>query len=113
VVVKAKVSDRDIAFIEVGQTGEVSPKSDPSLAVPFKVTRITPLAQAADGQNTFEVVGAIDHEAMQGKGAKVPQVGNLFLVNQEGQAKFNTQRKTFAWILSRRVVDQLKIWLWW
>jgi hypothetical protein len=113
VVVKAKVSDRDIAFIEIGQTGEVSPKSDPSLAVPFKVVRITPLAQAADGQNTFEVVGELNREAAKAADISVPHAGNLFLVNQEGQAKFNTQRKTFAWILSRRVIDQLKIWLWW
>jgi hypothetical protein len=111
--VKAKVSDRDIAFIEIGQTGEVSPKSDPSLAVPFKVVRITPLAQAADGQNTFEVVGELNREAAKAADISVPHAGNLFLVNQEGQAKFNTQRKTFAWILSRRVIDQLKIWLWW
>jgi hypothetical protein len=113
VVVRARVSDRDIAFIEVGQTGEVSPKSDPSLAVPFRVVRITPLAQAADGENTFEVVGALDEQAMQQAEPNVPHATNLFLVNQEGQAKFNTQRRTFAWILSRRVIDQLKIWLWW
>lgn len=113
VVVRARVSDRDIAFIEVGQTGQVSPKSDPSLAVPFRVMRITPLAQAADGENTFEVVGALDGAALKEAEASVPQAGNLFLVNQEGQAKFDTQRRTFAWIISRRVIDQLKIWLWW
>lgn len=100
-VVTAKVDDRDISLIEVGQTGEVSPKADPSLVLPFTVEAIVPLSQAAEGQNAFEVRCRL---------LRTPQ---WFRPGMEGQAKFNTHRHSLAWIASRRIVDTLKVWLWW
>ncbi len=102
ITVRAKVDDRDISFIRVGQTGEVSPKSNPSLKVPIKVRQIVPLAQATDGSNTFEVRCELDAEAQP-----------WFLPGLEGQVKLNTEKRSFAWIASRRIVDQLRVWLWW
>jgi HlyD family secretion protein len=102
VTVRAKVDDRDISFIRVGQTGEVSPKSNPSLKIPIKVRQIVPLAQAAEGTNTFEVRCELIGE---------PQP--WFLPGLEGQVKLNTESRSFAWIASRRIVDQLRVWLWW
>jgi hypothetical protein len=31
----------------------------------------------------------------------------------EGQAKFDGPTRTLAWIASRRVLDTLRVWLWW
>jgi hypothetical protein len=100
--VVARVDDRDIALISVGSTGEVSPKSAPALAVPFKVEQIVPLARAVDGQNVFEVRGRLTGPAP-----------SALLDGMEGQARFNTQERSLAWIASRRIIDQLRIWLWW
>jgi hypothetical protein len=100
-VVVARVDDRDITMIEPGQTGEVSPKSDPSLAVGFTVERIVPLAQAREGQNAFEV-----H-------CKLERTPAWFRPGMEGQAKFNGPRRKLVWIASRRVLDTLRVWLWW
>jgi multidrug resistance efflux pump len=97
----AKVDDRDITMIEPGQTGQVSPKSDPSLAVSFTVERIVPLAQAHEGQNAFEV-----H-------CKLESTPTWFRPGMEGQAKFDGPKRTLAWIASRRVLDTLRVWLWW
>jgi biotin carboxyl carrier protein len=104
----AKVDDRDIGFIQVGQTGEISPKADPSKTVAFVVDQIVPLSQAEQGVNAFEVRASFvapeqlsDHEK------------RWLLPGLEGQAKFNTERRSFAWILSRRIVDQMRVWLWW
>jgi multidrug resistance efflux pump len=107
-VVKARVDDRDISFVRIGQTGEISPKANPSLKVPITVTQITPLAQAGEGSNSFEVRCALGPT---GGGGGVSQT--WFLPGLEGQAKLNTERRSFAWILSRRVMDQLRVWLWW
>ncbi len=102
-VVKARVEDRDISFIRVGQTGEISPKANPALTVPFVVDQIVPLSESADGVNAYEVRGRFEHA----------QPADWYLPGLEGQAKFNTQKRSFAWIVSRRVVDQLRVWLWW
>jgi multidrug resistance efflux pump len=102
-VVRARVQDSDVSYITVGQTGEISPRADPSLAVPFVVEQIVPLAQVVEGVNSYEVRGRFD--------AAQPQT--WFLPGLEGQAKFNTSRRSLAWIGTRRVVDQLRVWLWW
>jgi hypothetical protein len=100
-VVIAKVDDRDITMIELGQTGEVSPKSDPSLTVAFTVERIVPLAMAQEGINAFEV-----H-------CKLNSTPAWFRPGMEGQVKFNGPTKSVAWIISRRILDTMRVWLWW
>jgi len=100
-VVIAKVSDSDIAFIRPDQTGEVSPKANPAFKVPFVVERIVPLSQADEGQNAFEV-----H-------CRLIETPAWFRPGMEGQARFNTQDRSIAWIASRRILDTLKVWLWW
>lgn len=104
-IVVAKVDDRDISLIHNDpahpMTGEVSPKADPSLKLPFTVEAIVPLSQAAEGQNAFEVRGRL---------ASTP---GWFRPGMEGQAKFNTEKHSLAWIASRRIVNTMKVWLWW
>jgi biotin carboxyl carrier protein len=100
-IVVAKVDDRDIKLIDMTTTGEVSPKADPSLKLPFTVEAIVPLAQAEEGQNAFEVRGKLANSPL------------WFRPGMEGQAKFNTKEHSVAWIASRRIIDQLKVWLWW
>jgi biotin carboxyl carrier protein len=100
-VVTAKVDDRDISLIQLGQTGEVSPKANPDVKIPFIVESIVPLSQASEGQNAFEVRGKLERSP------------GWFRPGMEGQSKFNTEKHSLAWIASRRIVDTLKVWLWW
>jgi len=101
-VLVAKVSDRDIALIAAGQTGEMAPKSGPTLSVPIVVDRIVPLAQPEEGDNAFEVYCTFPGDAP-----------DWFRPGMEGEVKFNGPRKSLGWIASRRVLDTLRIWLWW
>lgn len=100
-IVLARVDDRDIAMIAEGMTGQVATKARPGEPFDFVVERIVPLSQPKDGKNLFEVRGRLE---------KVPA---WFRPGMEGLAKFNTQRRSLAWIGSRRILDQLKLWLWW
>jgi len=100
-VVIARVDDSDIALVYIGQTGEMSPKSDPSLTVPFTVERIVPLSTAAEGANAFEV-----H-------CKLSQPPSWFRPGMEGHAKFNGPTRSIAWIGTRRILNTLRVWLWW
>lgn len=101
----AKVEDRDIGFISDGEkptTGQFSPKSDPSRSFNFVVERIVPLAKAAEGANSYEVHCRV-----------TDPYSPVFRPGMQGQAKFDGPEKSLAWIATRRVIDQLRIWLWW
>lgn len=100
-----KVEDRDIELVKLEQTGEISPKSDPARKIPIKVEQIVPLATPVEGVNSFEVRAAI-----------VPGPGTTLeglRPGLEGQARLNGPRERLIWIAGRRVIDQLRIWLWW
>jgi biotin carboxyl carrier protein len=103
----ARVSDRDIALIrderaEKGTTvGEIATKAFPSVGFPFVVERIVPLAQPKDGKNTFEVHGRLESSAPWLK------------PGMEGLARLDTGRHSLLYIGTRRIRDQLRLWLWW
>lgn len=99
--VVAKVDDSDISLIKLEQSGEISPKADPSQTFPFRVERIVPLSVAKDGKNTFEIHGKLEKEAA------------WFRPGMEGRAKFDGERHSLAWIASRRVLDAVRVWVWW
>lgn len=100
-IVEIKADDRDIALIREGMTGEIATKAAPEQTFPFTVERIVPLSQAEEGKNAFLVRARLD--------ATAP----WFRPGMEGIAKFNTEKHSLAWIGSRRIVDQLRLWLWW
>ncbi|NDD63459.1 MAG: diguanylate phosphodiesterase, partial [Acidobacteria bacterium] len=82
-------------------TGQITAKARPGEAFDFEVERIVPLSQAKEGKNLFEVRG------------RLKQTAAWFRPGVEGLAKFNTESRSLAWIASRRILDQLKLWLWW
>lgn len=106
-VVLARVSDRDIGLVhgeesESGPTsGEIATRAYPARTFPFTVERIVPLAEPKDGQNVFEVRGALKETAP------------WLRPGMEGIAKFDTGRHSLLWIGTRRIRDQLRLWLWW
>nr|HRJ49087.1 efflux RND transporter periplasmic adaptor subunit [Phycisphaerales bacterium] len=100
-VAVCKVDDRDIALITDESVGEISPKSDPSRSFGFTVERIVPLSQAHEGGNTFVVRGRLTQSAA------------WFRPGMEGIARINTPERSLIGIVSRRIVDQLRLWLWW
>lgn len=106
-LVIAKLSDRDIAlvrdqFAEGGASaGLIATRAAPSVRHPFTIERIVPLAQAKDGKNTFEIRAKLDQP--------VPGLRP----GMEGIAKFNVGRHSLWYIGTRRIRDQLRLWLWW
>jgi hypothetical protein len=106
IVVVAKVDERDItlvrrAFDKGEGTGEVATKAKPEAPVPFRVERIVPLSVPGEGKNVFEVRGRLEGPL------------DWFKPGIEGVAKFNTEKRTLLWIGTRRIVDQVRLWLWW
>ncbi len=109
--VVGRVDDRDISYIEDHMRGLLARKSRPSERIPMVIERIVPLAKPVDGANVFEIRGAIDFEALDREEAEALRRG--LRPGMEGLAKLDTGERTIAWILSRRVRDTLRMWLWW
>ncbi|MGP1273435.1 MAG: efflux RND transporter periplasmic adaptor subunit [Phycisphaerales bacterium] len=111
--VVARVDDRDIGLImtriaemreedEAGaMVGSVATRAYPDRRFPLRVERVVPLARAEGGLNAFEVHAALEH------GAAWMRPG------MEGLAKLEVGDRTLLWIGSRRIVDTLRLWLWW
>jgi hypothetical protein len=109
-IVIARVSDRDIALIHAQSEGveptrgHIATKAAPGEKLPVVIERIVPLAQPKDGKNVFEVRcrledGAVQHRALR--------------PGMEGFVKLDTGRRTLLDIGTRRIRDQLRLWLWW
>lgn len=102
----ARVRDSDIGLVKVGATGQIATKAYPGVKWPLKVERIVPLARAEEGQNAFEVHASLDVPAGE-------LLARGIRPGSEGLAKFDTGNRTLIQIGSRRIVDTLRLWLWW
>ncbi|MFN7021759.1 MAG: efflux RND transporter periplasmic adaptor subunit [Phycisphaerales bacterium] len=109
----AKVDERDIAMVrkafeENRGLGRIATKGAPAQPLSFTVESIVPLATAGEGANVFEVRARIDQTP-----ENAAALGNLRLVaGMEGQANFDTERRSLLWIGTRRIIDAVRLWLW-
>lgn len=102
----AEVDDSDIGLVlraleEGGMTGSVATKAYPDRRFPLTVERVVPMAQAQEGKNSFLVYARLDESAA------------WMRPGMEGLAKLEVGDRTLLWIGSRRIVDKLRLWLWW
>ncbi len=105
-----RVDDRDISYVREGMSGALARKSRPGERIPITVDRVVPLGRPEEGANVFEIRGSIDFDAMD------PELADDFRASlrpgMEGTAKLETGDHSIAWILSRRIRDTLRMWLW-
>lgn len=102
----AEVDDRDIGLVirameEGVMTGSIATKARPNQRFPLEVERVVPLAHAEEGKNTFQVYARLRGSA------------GWMRPGMEGLAKLDVGDRTLLWIGSRRIVDTLRMWLWW
>lgn len=103
----AEVQDSDIGLVlrameeEGGMIGSVATRARPDRRFPLTVERIVPMAQAEEGTNAFLVYATLDETA------------GWMRPGMEGLAKLEVGDRTLLWIGSRRILDQLRLWLWW
>jgi len=106
-VVILKVDDSDIGLISRARdehkslSGFVATKAYPARPFSFTVEQIVPLAQPQEGNNVYEVRARLDRSA------------GWIKPGMEGLAKLDTGKRTILWILTRRIRDTLRLWLWW
>jgi multidrug resistance efflux pump len=109
-IVVARVSDTDIKLLtdRMAETpdgeptvAQIATKAYPGRPFDFEIETIVPLAAPEEGENAFEVRGGLIGET------------SWLRPGMEGLAKFDTGNRSLIGIASRRIVDTLRLWLWW
>jgi RND family efflux transporter MFP subunit len=95
-----RVPDTDIARVAQGATGTLVLSALPDRHFGLHVVRITPIADQADGSNTFRVEARLDETS--------PQLRP----NMEGVAKLNAGRHLLIWAWTHHLTDAVRLWLW-
>lgn len=113
-----EIDERDVAAVRSGQHGALSLASLPWQRLPLTVTRVTPVARAADGRNVFEVEAAVADaagEAGEPGEAGADGSGDVVRPGLEGVARITVGERSLAWIWTHRFVDWLRLqaWTWW
>jgi multidrug resistance efflux pump len=95
-----EVDETDIAAVRPGQRGELALAAQPERPLRFSVSRIVPMAVAADGRNYFEVEGVLDEQA--------PDLRP----GLTGVAKVQVGRRALASLLLHRPLAWLRLSIW-
>ena len=94
------VDESQINDIQVGQQGSLVLVAVPGGALPLRVTRITPVAQAEEGENRFRV------------DAELEQNDDRLRPGLTGVGKISIDERRLVWIWSRSLLNWLRLALW-
>jgi biotin carboxyl carrier protein len=95
------VDQRDIASVRTGQRGQLALAAAPDQHLAFTVQRVTPVAVAKEGRNTFEIEAQLDSPNANGL-----RPGLL------GVAKIDVGGRSLWTIATRPLIDALRL-AWW
>jgi RND family efflux transporter MFP subunit len=98
-----RVPDADIAHVTEGRPGTLVLTALPGEEFKLNVSRMTPIAEQADGDNTFRVEARLD------------TVSDRLRPNMEGVAKLDAGKHLLIWIWTHHLIEavRLKLWSWW
>lgn len=97
------VPERDAAQVQAGAAGELVLVSRPDRKIPLRVVAVIPVAQTKGSEGNQFLVRA---ELLQ---APEP----WWRPGMSGSARIDAGERQVAWILTHRIVDTVRLWLWW
>ncbi|MEN6335225.1 MAG: HlyD family efflux transporter periplasmic adaptor subunit [Phycisphaerales bacterium] len=94
------VAEDEVLEMVVGQEGKLATATYPGQYIPFVVERINPAAEVVNSRNVFKVR------------ARLLESRPWLRPGMEGVAKVAVQKRPYAWIWSRKVVNWIRMKLW-
>lgn len=94
------VDEAQVNEIAIGAGGELLIAALPNETFPLIVEKITPVAKADEGVNTFRI-----EAALRGNSPKLRP-------GMKGVGKVEAGRRRIAWIWTRSLIDWFKVWSW-
>jgi len=89
-----------IADVKIGQVGKLATEDHADQRFEFEVERINPIAEVVDQRNIFKVR------------VRLIQTADWMMPKLKGVAKIRIDRRRYAWIWTRRLVNWLRMKLW-
>ena len=96
-----QVDEKEIRHIEVAQTGQIVVSGVNDDPMPLTVTKITPVASAQDGKNTFRVEASLNGD-----------ISPRLRPGMEGIGKVSVGSRSLWWIMTHTFTDWLRLGLW-
>ena len=100
--IEAAVSERDLSFIEINQPSRLTLLAKPKELLEMSVMRIIPAANVQDGDNVFPV-----------RMSPLDETPDWMLPGMTGVVKISVGNQPAGWVFSRRIIDYLRLFLWW
>lgn len=96
-----QVDEKEIRHIEVAQTGQIVVSGVNDDPMPLTVTKVTPVASAQDGKNTFRVEASLNGD-----------ISPRLRPGMEGIGKVSVGSRSLWWIITHTFTDWLRLGLW-
>ena len=99
-----ETDERDIADVEVGQSGRLALTSMPDDILTVRIEKITPIATAEEGRNYFRVESVLEGES-----------NELLRPGMEGVGKIYVGERKLIWIWTYKILHGIRMffWSWW
>jgi len=98
--VVARVPDRDIGYVSERSFGSFATRARPGERFDLQAHALVPLGQPEEGENAFELRATLESPPA------------WLRPGMEGIAYLDTRDERIIWILTRRLVDTARLWLW-
>jgi len=95
------VAEDQVVDVKVGQEGRLATASYPAERIRFEVERINPMAEVVKQKNVFKVR------------VRLLDVHPWMRPGMEGVAKIDIDKRPYAWIWTRKIVNWVRMKLWW
>ena len=98
-----EVDERDIAYVQANQSGELVLTGHADIKIPFAVSKITPVSEAKEGRNYFRVEAGLQKKV------------DFLRPGMKGVGKIDAGEHKLIWIWTKNLVDWLRLtfWTWW
>lgn len=94
------VDERDISFVQPGQTVDIILSAFPDEKFEVVVESVTPVTRAAEGRNFFNVEASLNDDR------------GMLRPGMEGVSKINISQQRYVWIWTRELINWLRLWFW-
>jgi hypothetical protein len=95
------VREDQITDVRVGQRGRLATASYPAQRIAFEVERVNPIAEVVKQKNVFKVR------------VRLLERYDWMRPGMEGVAKIDLAQRSYAWIWTRKIINWVRMKLWW
>jgi hypothetical protein len=95
------VREDQVTDVRVGQKGRLATASYPAQRIAFEVERINPIAEVVKQKNVFKVR------------VRLLELYPWLRPGMEGVAKIDLAKRPYAWIWTRKIINWIRMQLWW